>query len=273
MKIGHCQLQCTPGDIQANAEKVLAGLGDADREGLAIVSFPESFLTGYFIDPARARANSLSLEDARIEALLSHAAGFSPTWMVGFNERRGEELFNSVLVAQGGRVLGRYSKAFPCYDYFTPGREFPVFEREGVKFGIVICADGGYIEPTRILALKGAKIIFAPHYNFIGKEGLISHFMKVRADHTARAVENDVWFLRGNNVVEGDDPGLGIVGVGYGDSYLIDPGGEIVVRSRRHVENMIVADIDPDAVENPKRRTIASGRALGAQLIAALAEA
>ena len=36
-----------------------------------------------------------------------------------------------------------------------------------MKFGVIICADGGYIEPARILALKGARIIFAPHYNYI----------------------------------------------------------------------------------------------------------
>ncbi len=33
-------------------------------------------------------------------------------------------------------------------------------------------------------------------------------------------------------------------GVGYGDSYIIDPAGEIVVRSRRHEEDFIFTDID-----------------------------
>jgi hypothetical protein len=33
-------------------------------------------------------------------------------------------------------------------------------------------------------------------------------------------------------------------GIGYGDSYVIDPHGEILVRSRRHVEDFIVADLD-----------------------------
>jgi len=32
--------------------------------------------------------------------------------------------------------------------------------------------------------------------------------------------------------------------VGYGDSYIMDTGGEIVVRSRRHGEDFIVADVD-----------------------------
>jgi hypothetical protein len=32
--------------------------------------------------------------------------------------------------------------------------------------------------------------------------------------------------------------------VGYGDSYVIDPGGEILVRSKRHVEDFISIDLD-----------------------------
>ena len=105
------------------------------------------------------------------------------------------------------------------------GREFPVFERKGLKFGVVICADGGYIEPSRILALKGAQVIFSPHFNYIGKQGLLNHFQKVRSDHVARAVENHVYFVRGNNVVVGKDAGLSYDGVGYGDSYIVDPNG------------------------------------------------
>ena len=45
-------------------------------------------------------------------------------------------------------------------------------------------------------------------------------------------------------VTKGYDKGLAFEGVGYGDSYLLDPLGEIVVRSQRHVECMITARID-----------------------------
>ena len=77
------------------------------------------------------------------------------------------------------------------------------------------------------------QIFFAPHYNYISKEGLISHFMQVRADHVARARENNVHFVRGNNVALGKDEAfMNTDGVGYGDSYILDPGGEILVRSR-----------------------------------------
>ena len=36
----------------------------------------------------------------------------------------------------------------------------------------------------------------------------------------------------------------GDTGIGYGDSYIMDPHGEIMVRSKRHEEDFIMADVD-----------------------------
>ncbi|NOY82664.1 MAG: carbon-nitrogen hydrolase family protein [Kiritimatiellaeota bacterium] len=268
MRIGHWQLECSPGDFRTNAEKVLDGLAEAARRGIEIVSFPESFLTGYYPAEAGARANSLERDGAELIWFLNKTAGFDCTFIVGFNERRGDRLFNTVLVARRGELLGTYSKAFPCFRYFTPGREFPVFRHGDATFGVLICADGGYIEPARILALKGARLLFAPHYNYVRPQALIDHFQKVRSDHTARAVENGAWFFRGNNVGSGPDVGMGFEGVAYGDSYLLDPAGEMVVRGRRHAECLVEAEVD---VSGPPaggtRRSVMSARALGSVLL------
>lgn len=263
MKIGHFQLQCNPGNYAANAEKVYDGLAAAHQQGIEIISFPESFLTGLFVQESAAREHSLAIDSPEITTLLQRTKRFTPTWMTGFNELRGAHLFNTVIVVERGELLGYYSKAFP-EPYFKPGREFPVFARGEVKFGVVICADGGYIEPVRILALKGAQLIFAPHYNYIKGEALIDHFQKVRADHTARAIENDVWFFRGNNVVKGFDQGLGFDGVGYGESYLLDPKGELAVRGQRHQECLISIDIEiKPAMPAQHQRSRRSAEALG----------
>lgn len=246
IRIGHCQFESKVNDFDANLDRVVQGLERAQKERVEIVSFPECFLTGYPDREEPARAGAFAADSPKMMQILDKTARFDPTVIVGFNETRGKDLYNTCLVAHKGHLLGLYSKCFAYMKFHKQGRAFPVFERSGVKFGVIICADGGYIEPARILAMKGAKIIFAPHYNYINKEGLIGHFMKVRADHVARAIENHVYFLRGNNVTKGKDLGIqGSDGVGYGDSYLLDPGGEIVVRSRRHKEDFIFADVDP----------------------------
>jgi len=265
MKIGHWQLECAPGDYDANVTKVIDGLETAAEVGLDIVSFPESFLTGYYSSEEGAREHSFTLDGPEITSFLQGASRFSATFMVGFNERRGDQLYNTVIVVEQGEIIGTYSKAFPCFAYFTPGRDFPVFRKGDLVYGVVICADGGYIEPCRILALKGARLIFAPHYNYLGPSALINHFQKVRSDHTARAVENGIWFLRGNNVSSGYDAGLDREGVGYGDSYLMDPQGEISVRSTRRTEMLITAEVDLALFADAhNRRSLASAKALAA---------
>lgn len=246
MRIAHCQYESWVADFEHNLKRVEEGLARADREQAEVVSFPECFLAGYPDTEDEARRGAFSMDSSQMARVLDLTSRFDPTLIVGFNELRGADLYNSVVVAHRGHVLGVYSKCAAYQKFHKQGREFPVFERNGVKFGVIICADGGYIEPVRILAAKGARIIFAPHFNYIRDTGLLSHFMKVRADHTARAIENSVYLVRGNNVVL-DSAKSGITrtpGVGYGDSYVIDPGGEILVRSKRHVEDFISIDLD-----------------------------
>jgi predicted amidohydrolase len=247
VRIAHCQLDSRYNDFAGNLAKVVKGLERADRERVDVVSFPECFLTGYPDQEERARRCAFAADGPNMMTLLDRTARFQATFIVGFNELRGNDLYNTAAVVHRGHLLGTYSKCSAYMPFHKQGRAFPVFERDGVTFGVVICSDGGFIEPARILAAKGAKVIFAPHYNYIGKDGLLGHFHTVRADHTARAVENRVFFVRGNNVVlPGADTGItGYDGVGYGDSYVMDPNGEIVVRSRRHAEDFILADIDP----------------------------
>jgi predicted amidohydrolase len=269
MRIAHCQLDSQLGDFEANFKKVMAGLERADRERCDLVCFPECFLTGYPDKAEPARAGAFAIDSLQMMRLLDQTSKFEAAFIVGFNELRGADLYNTAVVIHKAHILGHYSKCSAYMPFHKQGREFPVFKHKGVTFGVVICSDGGYIEPARILALKGAKIIFSPHFNYIGKEGLINHFMHVRADHTARAVENVVYFVRGNNVSLGKEECItGYDGVGYGDSYIIDPWGEIMVRSRRHREDFIYADIDPKVSEKNwgLGRSLWSAREFGEEL-------
>ena len=270
LRVGHYQCECAPGEYGKNVAKVLDGLEFAESERLDVMTFPESFLTGYFSTMEKFRRLSWAADGPEMRGFLEKARQFSAMFVVGFNERRDGKIYNSAAVVERGEILGIYSKAFPCSEHETPGRSFPVFEKNGVKFGVVICADGGYIEPTRILALKGARVVFAPHYNYIGADNLLGHFVRVRNDHAARAVENGVWFMRCNNVCLGRGEGLDHNGVGYGDSYLMDPNGEIVARSQRHKECFMAATVALDDARDPFRRTRASALELLPHLQGAL---
>jgi 5-aminopentanamidase len=242
VRIGHYQCMCRQGDFEANLKTVLHGLELAREARVEIMTFPESFLTGYFLKREDAWKHSFAADSPEMRQVLERTSRFDMLYMVGYNERRGDKIFNTVAVIDRGRVLGAYSKAFPG-GYFAPGREFPVFEKHGLVFGIVICADGGYIEPARILALKGAKVIFSPHFNFVNDP--LDHYQTVRSDHTARAVENGVYFIRGNNcVAERRLPGLADEGHGYGESYVINPNGQIVAGAGLYDEYLMLYNLD-----------------------------
>ena len=271
VRIGHYQCVVRQGDFQANLKKLLEGLRLARDARLDVVSFPESFLTGYFAREADARAHAFAIDSPEMKRVLKETADVPILFLAGFNELRGQKLYNTVAVVDRGKLLGCYSKAMPCFSYFTPGRAFPVFEHRGLKFGVVICADGGYIEPARILALKGAQLIFAPHYNFVGDP--VKHYQMVRNDHVARAIENGVYFLRGNNVVPGSKlEGFPRPGVGYGDSYLLDPHGEIVAGAGLGEEYLMIYNLDLKKKyrNRPNARSIRSARELLPQLEEAL---
>lgn len=270
MRIGHYQVYSKSGDFEANLAKFTEGMRRADRDRVEIVCFPESFLTGYATSAEQARTQGIAADSPQMMKALDCTARFEATAVVGFGEKRGEDYYNSAAVLHKGHLLGIYRKCTAYERFEKQGREFPVFQRNGVTFGVIICSDGGYIEPARILALKGAQIIFAPHYNVINKEHLLQHYRTVRSDHTARAVENSVYFVRGNNYIPRD--AAKSEGAGYGDSYVVDPHGEIVIRSRQFEEDFIFADSNLALAQHHAwklGRSLWSHREFGAILAAA----
>jgi predicted amidohydrolase len=269
MRVGVCQLESKTGDFDANFGKVVKGLERADRERVDLLCFPECYLTGYPDTEAVARQVAFANNGPQMLKLLDLSLKHNAMFVVGFNELRGGDLYNTAAVLHRGHLLGTYSKCSAYMPFHKQGREFPVFTCAGVTFGIVICSDGGYIEPARLLALQGARLILSPHYNFIRQDGLLRHFQHVRADHVARAVENCVYFVRANSVTIGKETGITKSdGVGYGDSYIVDPNGEIVVRSRRHQEDFFFTDLDLTFADKNwgVGRSLWSAREFGEQL-------
>jgi predicted amidohydrolase len=113
-----------------------------------------------------------------IEPLFRAARGQGIALIFPFGERAGQYYYNAAAVFdRKGQHVGTYRKVhIPAilpssakggtgsYEkfYFTPGDALPLFELEGVRFGIQICYDRKFPEGSRVLALKGAQIIFMP---------------------------------------------------------------------------------------------------------------
>src|SRR5215212_9563616 len=123
MRIGHFQYEVRPGGYAANVGCVLRGLETADQRGVEVVSFPECCLTGYFDREEPTRRHALRTDGPEIRSFLEQSGHFRATAIVGFNELRGEDLYNTALVAERGRLLGTYSKAFAYMPFHQKARE------------------------------------------------------------------------------------------------------------------------------------------------------
>ena len=78
------------------------------------------------------------------------------------------KLRNTALVIdRAGKIIGRYDKVHCTRGEretgIVPGDDFPVFDLDVGRIGIMICHDNSFVESARVLALKGAEIIFWPH--------------------------------------------------------------------------------------------------------------
>jgi predicted amidohydrolase len=147
------------------------------------------------------------------EALGKHARRYSMYIVAGLYEQEGETFYNSsVLIDRTGEVAGVYRKvSLPRGEIdagFTPGYEFPVFETDFGKIGMMICWDSQFPEAARRLASSGAEIILLPIWG--GYESLFA----------ARAIENHVhlvtssfdaksgiWNRKGELIAEAEEEG------------------------------------------------------------------
>jgi predicted amidohydrolase len=105
--------------------------------------------------------------------------------VAGIYEREDKVIYNtSVLIGRDGKLVGKYRKVcLPREEIdggITPGKEYPVFDADFGRIGMMICWDLHYPEVARELAQRGAEVIFMPIWG--GNETLAK----------ARAIENQI---------------------------------------------------------------------------------
>jgi predicted amidohydrolase len=167
-------------DMAPGIEVACRMVRDAAEQGTEIICFSELFLTPFFPNQLRQDYEHffLTLPSPVTEPLLEAARRAGVGLIFPYGERTGQYFYNAAAVFdRSGRHVGTYRKVhIPAvlpskkkggtgsYEkfYFTPGDALPVFEIDGVRFGIQICYDRKYPEGSRALALQGAEIIFMP---------------------------------------------------------------------------------------------------------------
>ncbi len=115
--------------------------------------------------------------------------------------------------------------------YWTEGfPEIGVLDTDFARIGLHTCGDAWLWEIDRVLALKGAEIIFDPSQMW-GPDGGTNETML-----RARCIDNGAWLACAHWVTS--DPGL--------RSLIIDPYGKVRVASQYQAEGVVYVDIDFD---------------------------
>jgi predicted amidohydrolase len=247
-------MRSQPVSPEKNLEHMPRWLAQASEQGADVVCFPELSVTGYVTTPQiwEAAEPVPGRSTRRLEAL---AKQFGLTIAAGIAEMdRGIVYDTYVFVAPHG-YLGKSRKMhIPPAEvgYWRGGGEPPVLDLAVARAGVNICFDNWLPESSRLVALQGAEVIFAPYVWAVGEWGNPpDHARRNRAwkeyarrTFPARAIDNGVFFVALNSV--GPVPNGARQYYGNPVVLIYDPLGQLVAESPDHAadEVMVVADLD-----------------------------
>jgi N-carbamoylputrescine amidase len=240
-------------DKKKNLEKAQRMARIAAERGARLICFPELFSTSWF--PADIRAENFSLAEEipgpTAETMQALARELEAVLILPFFEKEASgKYFNTALVVDAdGQIAGKYRKIhvpqIPLWEekaYFAPGDlGFPVMETRFARVGVQICWDNFFPEGTRILALKGAQVVFAPT-----AAAFASQEKWARAI-SANAAFNGIYIFRVNRVGQEAKQHF------YGKSFCASPEGEMADGASGVQEGVVLAEIDLAEIERTRR--------------------
>ena len=240
-------------------------------QGAQVVILPELVFHDYFCIEEDQRHFDLAqgLDDPALEALAALAKERAIVLVVPIFEKRAPGLYhNSAIVydADGSRA-GLYRKMHIPDDpgfyekyYFTPGDlGFQAFQTRYGRIGVLICWDQWFPEGARLTAMQGCDLMVYPTaigFDDRETEGLtppeakslngkwLDAWVTMQRSH---AIANGVYVAAVNRV--GQEGHLRF----WGNSFVCDPGGQVLDRLDETREGLLIRDIRTDEVENHRR--------------------
>lgn len=173
VKIGLIQMSMEQ-EVNKNIEKAMNQIKNAAKKGANIVCLPEIFTSPYFpqIENANAKDHAIEIPSILTNQLSALAKELKIVLVAGsiFEKNEGKFYNTSLVYDTDGKLLGKYRKMHIPHDpsfyeqnYFEKGNlDYQVFDTKFGKIAPAICYDQWFPEVARILALKGAQIIFYP---------------------------------------------------------------------------------------------------------------
>ncbi len=243
LRIGMAQINTIVGDFAGNAQKILKTIAEARPLGIDLLTFPELAICGYPPEDLLLKPQFIDENLRSLDKIVERSSGISI--VVGFVDTR-SDIYNAAAMIHDGKIVGIYHKIYlPNYGvfdenrYFQAGNECPVYTIAGIGVGVNICEDIWYeAGPTTTQAYSGAEVIVnisaSPYHS--GKRNFRERMLSTRASDNVAIVAH-------NNLVGGQDEL-----VFDGNSMILDEKGRLLARGKQFEEDLIVADLDIEAV-------------------------
>jgi NAD+ synthase (glutamine-hydrolysing) len=248
LRIALAQVNTTVGDLDGNAALILRGVAAAREARADLVVFPELTLTGYPPEDLLLRPQFIADNLATLDRVARQVKGIAA--VVGFADRQ-DDIYNAAAFIHRGRVVATQHKTYlPNYGVFDENRYFQTGARSstvrlnGITIGFNICEDIWFPEgPTRVQSLVGdAEVIVnisaSPYHR--GK-------LQVREEMLATRAMDNLVVVAYANLIGGQDEL-----VFDGNSLVVDQSGTVIARGRAFEEDLVIADVDVDAVSRAR---------------------
>jgi len=251
VRVACAQLNLRVGNIEANADSIMAAMAWAEGHKADVLLLPELAITGYPPEDLLLRRRFVDDNLAALERIT--AASGNVVTVVGFVDRVAEDhhpddsvpraLANAAALVQGGVRIGTYHKALlPNYGvfdearYFVPGTKTDlIWEFGDVKYGVSVCEDIWSAEgPPSDQAKAGAQLLLningSPYHHGKGEE---------RAELIAAQARRSGVPVVYLNLVGGQDEL-----VFDGESMVFDGTGQLIHRAPQFKEELFYVDIE-----------------------------
>ena len=237
LKIALAQMNQRVGDLDGNARAMLEMRARAKDADLLVC--PELQLVGYPPEDLVLKPEFVRRVHECTDELVAATIEPGPALLIGTITNIGGQNFNTMLLADGGKVVGRtFKHELPNYGTFDEKRIFtpgplpePIVWR-GVRLGVPVCEDM-WLEPVCAhLAELGAELFIVPHGSPYELDKNQTRERLARARTTSTGLP--LVFL---NRVGGQDE------LAFdGSSFIMHPDGEIVVQMADWDEDLLLTE-------------------------------
>jgi N-carbamoylputrescine amidase len=231
-------------------------IDEAGEKGVQVLSFQEVFTQPYFCPSQDTKwyASAESIPNGpTTQLMMEKAAQYNMVIVVPIYEKdevTGVYYNTAAGIDADGSYLGKYRKThipqvsgFWEKFFFKPGAsQWPVFQTQYCKLGVYICYDRHFPEGWRALALNGAEYIINPSATVAG---LSEYLWKL--EQPASAAANGCWIAAINRVGVEEPWNIGEF---YGQSYFVNPRGQIDIEASRAQDELLIHDLDMSMVQD-----------------------